>query len=62
MAISMSEPAAAMLVLELSVLFVGISFFINLIQIWISYDKVNAWLSAVETPLSVHWGRLYLPL
>jgi uncharacterized membrane protein YraQ (UPF0718 family) len=35
----------ATLVFELFVLFLGISFFINLVQIWIPYDKVNAWLS-----------------
>ncbi|HWR09778.1 permease [Sporomusa sp.] len=35
----------ATLILELSVLFVGISFLINLVQIWIPYDKVNMWLS-----------------
>lgn len=35
----------ATLILELSVLFVGISFLINLVQIWIPYDKVNTWLS-----------------
>ncbi len=33
------------LILELAVLFVGISFLINLVQIWIPYDKVNMWLS-----------------
>ncbi len=35
----------ATLILELAVLFVGISFLINLVQIWIPYDKVNMWLS-----------------
>ena len=35
----------AMLILELSVLFIGISFLINLLQIWIPYDKINTWLS-----------------
>jgi uncharacterized membrane protein YraQ (UPF0718 family) len=35
----------ATLVLELFVLFIGISFLINLVQIWIPYDKVNMWLS-----------------
>lgn len=33
------------LVVELSVLFLGISFVINLLQIWIPYDKINKWLS-----------------
>lgn len=33
------------LILELSVLFLGISFVINLLQVWIPYDKVNAWLA-----------------
>lgn len=35
----------ATLILELSVLFLGISFLINLVQIWIPYDKINTWLS-----------------
>ncbi len=35
----------ATLIFELSVLFVGISFLINLLQIWIPYDKINTWLS-----------------
>jgi uncharacterized membrane protein YraQ (UPF0718 family) len=35
----------ATLIVELFVLFLAISFFINLVQIWIPYDKVNAWLS-----------------
>lgn len=35
----------ATLILELFFLFMGISFFINLVQTWIPYDKVNAWLS-----------------
>jgi len=26
-------------------LFIGISFLINLFQIWIPYDKINTWLS-----------------
>lgn len=34
-----------MLIFELSVLFIGISFLINLLQIWIPYDKINMWLS-----------------
>lgn len=33
------------LVAELAVLFLGISFLINLLQIWIPYDKINKWLS-----------------
>lgn len=34
-----------MLILELSILFLGISFVINLLQIWIPYKKINTWLS-----------------
>lgn len=37
------------LVVELSVLFLGISFLINLLQIWIPYDKINKWLSGSNT-------------
>lgn len=33
------------LILELSLLFLGISFLVNLMQVWIPYDKVNQWLS-----------------
>lgn len=33
------------LVIELSILFLVISFLINLLQIWIPYDKINGWLS-----------------
>jgi len=35
----------ATLILELSILFIGISFLINLLQIWIPYDKINTWLA-----------------
>ncbi|MEG6585714.1 permease [Dendrosporobacter sp. 1207_IL3150] len=33
------------LAVELGLLFLGISFLINLLQAWIPYDKVNEWLS-----------------
>jgi uncharacterized membrane protein YraQ (UPF0718 family) len=39
------------LVVELSVLFFGISFVINLIQIWIPYDKINKWLSGQNSAI-----------
>lgn len=41
------------LILELSVLFLGISFVINLIQIWIPYDKINKWLSGQNSFIGV---------
>lgn len=39
------------LILELSVLFLGISFLINLMQIWIPYDKINKWLSGQNSAI-----------
>lgn len=41
------------LVVELSVLFLGISFVINLLQTWIPYDKINKWLSGQNSFIGV---------